>query len=64
MGDKNTQEWRLEPETEYRFELEPEQTLAVKVRPNGLWRTYKLPLAELSLPLSFSTARPRFLVQS
>lgn len=41
MGDRNIQEWRLHPETEYRFELEPDQTLAIKVRPfpYNLWRT-------------------------
>jgi hypothetical protein len=29
----NTREWVLEPETEYRFELDPGSSLAIRVRP-------------------------------
>ena len=32
MVKKDKQDWTLDPETEYRFELEPDQTLAVRVR--------------------------------
>lgn len=28
----HTQEWVLKPESEYRFELDPDTTLAIKVR--------------------------------
>lgn len=28
----NTREWVLEPETEYRFELDPGSSLAIRVR--------------------------------
>lgn len=31
-GSSNTKEWVLEPETEYRFELDPGNFLAIKVR--------------------------------
>lgn len=31
-GSSNTKEWVLEPETEYRFELDPGSSLAIKVR--------------------------------
>lgn len=31
--DANTRQWVLEPETEYRFELDPGTTLAITVRP-------------------------------
>lgn len=30
-----TKEWTLEPETEYRFELDPGTSLAIKVRPSS-----------------------------
>jgi hypothetical protein len=36
-----SKEWTLDPETEYRFELDPDTSLAVKVRhsdtPRAIW---------------------------
>lgn len=37
--DANTRQWVLEPETEYRFELDPGTTLAIKVRHFKVSRT-------------------------
>jgi hypothetical protein len=34
-GSSNTREWVLEPETEYRFELDPGSSLAIRVRPRS-----------------------------
>ncbi|SRR5229473_1510062 len=34
-GSSNTREWVLEPETEYRFELDPGNTLAIRVSPRS-----------------------------
>ncbi len=33
-GSSNAREWVLEPETEYRFELDPGSSLAIRVRPH------------------------------
>lgn len=49
MVKKDRQEWTLAPETEYRFELDPEQTLAVKVSLKLLWRLEKFLLRLSSL---------------
>jgi len=34
-GSNETRQWTLEPETEYRFELDPGTSLAIKVSCNG-----------------------------
>lgn len=35
-------EWKLEPETEYRFELDPGTSLAIKVRRSNQFRGAKI----------------------
>ena len=50
MSDGNPpqrpREWILEPETEYRFELDPDATLAIKVRTSEVpgWPSQEKPL--------------------
>lgn len=55
-----TKEWALEPETEYRFELDPGTSLAIKVRSSS---SFQNPKSSCSCWYVFSShkAVPKFL---
>jgi len=49
-GNSNTKEWVLEPEAEYRFELDPGTSLAIKVRPRSDVDYANMRLRSIMLP--------------
>lgn len=48
-GENSTREWVLEPETEYRFELDPGSTLAIKVNSSITLRSLEMTIRDFLL---------------